>query len=200
MSSLDNTVLTYASIQRVFRNAIVRYVRDKLRGHFGETAEAELRKPFKPEEWEKVRSGAAEPRALGTVSTEVVDDFDLMSVNHFYNVFEKHWTALRPVKTPAGVHEDVVKKGLLGFLREVKSVRDPISHPPEADISREDAFRVTTVRDAHSSPLAFPSLRPCSSSRTRFGSNERSLFQRSPPVFRPTTRSSNGSLVAKLNC
>lgn len=142
MSSFDNTVLTYAAIQRVFRNAIVRYVRDKLRGHFGETAEAELRKPFKPEEWEKVRSGAAEPRALGTVSTEVVDEFDLMSVNHFYNVFEKHWVVLRPVKTPAGVHEDVVKKGLLGFLREVKSVRDPISHPPEADISREDAFRV----------------------------------------------------------
>jgi hypothetical protein len=73
MSSLDNTVLTYASIQRVFRNAIVRYVRDKLRGHFGETAEAELRKPFKPEEWEKVRPSherlALSPPRSSTTST-----------------------------------------------------------------------------------------------------------------------------------
>lgn len=142
MSTFDNTVLTYAAIQRTFRNVVVRYVREKLRGRFGEAAEVELRKPFKAEEWEKVKSGAMEPRALGTVATAVVDEFDLMSVNHFYNVFEKHWEVLKPSNAPVGVHEDVVKKGLLGFLREVKSVRDPMSHPPEADLSREDAFRV----------------------------------------------------------
>ena len=142
MSTFDNTVLVYAAIQRTFRNAIVRFIRERLRAQFGATAEAELKKGFKPEDWEKVRAGAEEPRALGTVATGIVDDFDLLSVNHFYNIFEKHWEWLKPAKTPSGTHSDAVKKGLLGFFREVKSVRDPISHPPEADLSREDAFRV----------------------------------------------------------
>src|SRR5688572_23520382 len=120
MSTFDNTVLAYSSIQRTFRNAIVRFIRDRLQAQFGATAEAELRKTFKPEDWEKVRSGAEEPRALGTVATGIIDDFDLLSVNHFYNVFEKHWEWLKPANTPSGTHSETVKKGLLGFFREVK--------------------------------------------------------------------------------
>ena len=88
-----------------------------------------------------MRAGAEEPRDFGTVATELVDEFDLVGVNHFFNIFEKHWEVLKPVNL-AGPSADSVKRGFFGFLREIKSVRDPISHPPEADLSREDAFRV----------------------------------------------------------
>jgi hypothetical protein len=77
MSTFDNTVLTYAAIQRTFRNVVVRYVSEKLRGRFGEAAEVELRKPFKAEEWEKVKSGApasGQPgNAVATVPSAVFD-------------------------------------------------------------------------------------------------------------------------------
>lgn len=142
MNSTDNTVRTYIAIQRVFRNAVVKYLRERLRAAFGSNAEAELRKPFKAEEWEKVRVGAEEPRALQAVTNDIIDDFDLLSVNHFFNIFDKHWNVLKPDDKELNAGSDVVKRGLLGFLREVKAVRDPISHPPEADLTREDAFRV----------------------------------------------------------
>ena len=112
-----------------------------MRTAFGSTAEAELKKPFKSDEWAKVRAGAEETGDFGTVTTELVDEFDLVSVNHFFNIFEKHWEVLTPVGL-SGPSAASVKRGFLGFLREIKSVRDPISHPPEADLSREDAFRV----------------------------------------------------------
>ena len=87
MSQVDNTVLTYAAIQRTFRNAVVRYLRERMRTAFGSTAEAELKKPFKSEDWTKVRAGSEEPRDFGTVATELVDEFDLVSVNHFFNIW-----------------------------------------------------------------------------------------------------------------
>ena len=80
MSPMGNTALTYAAIQRTFRNVVVRYLRERMRTAFGPTAEAELKKPFNPEEWTRVRAGAEEPRDFGTVATELVDEFDLVGV------------------------------------------------------------------------------------------------------------------------
>ena len=177
MSEVDNTVLTYAAIQRTFRNAVVRYLRERMRTAFGSTAEAELKKPFKSDEWAKVRAGAEETGDFGTVTTELVDEFDLVSVNHFFNIFEKHWEVLTPVGL-SGPSAASVKRGFLGFLREIKSVRDPISHPPEADLSREDAFRVIDSARRVVLTLDLRRARNCKSTSARFGPTHQSQLPR----------------------
>src|SRR5687767_1480763 len=111
---MDNTTLTYTAIQRVFRNAIVGYLRQRLSAAFGAESPSRLRKPFKAEEWEKMRAGSDEPRALGSVTTQLADDFDLLSVNHFFNLFDAYWEILKPSGAQIGANPEAGKRGLLG--------------------------------------------------------------------------------------
>ena len=51
--------------QRIYRNTVVRYVRERMIAAFQDEAATKLREPFKPEEWEKIKSAAHVPRDIG---------------------------------------------------------------------------------------------------------------------------------------
>ena len=42
-----------------------------------------------------------ERRETGEVSTEIKDDFDLLGVNRFYNLFEREFDLFFPTSAPA---------------------------------------------------------------------------------------------------
>ncbi len=74
---------------------------------------------------------------------KAVDNADLLSVNHFYSIFEKYFVQLVDERLrPDGDALKPFKNALLSSFRDIKAVRDPISHPPETDLSPFDALQV----------------------------------------------------------
>ena len=138
---MDNNTRCYEGIQRIYRNAVVRYLRTKMTAAFGQEALAKLREPFKREEWEAIEAAATSPRASGHLDAPVGDAFDLLSVNHFFNIFDKYWSTLME-PAPDAALERTSRRSILDWMREIKGLRDPLSHPEEADFTREDSFRV----------------------------------------------------------
>ena len=139
--NLRNNSFCYEGIQRIYRNAVVGYLRARMTDEFGDVALKRLQEPFKATEWADIRSSAQFPRRSGQIDVPIHDDFDLLSVNHFFNIFDKHWTALtqESLDTPEA---KAAKQALLGWMKEIKVFRDPLAHPASTDLSREDSFRL----------------------------------------------------------
>lgn len=134
--SADNEV-NLKRVLRVFRNAIVDHVRSRLRAAFGSNAEGQLATLYGKKEpgssvtqWERMKINAERARATPEVSTVVSDDFELLGVSDFFNVFERFYPELVRSLTagadPAVFNEG--KKGLLRCLQQVKVYRDPNAH------------------------------------------------------------------------
>ena len=137
----SNNTLCYQGIQRLYRNAIVRQIRLGLTEAYGEDAPQQLRRPFKAAEWERIADDARITRSTGQLASVVRDDFDTLSVNHFFNVYDAHWKALVGSQQSDEVSRKQ-KQALLGWMKEIKTLRDPLSHPVEEEFSREDGFRL----------------------------------------------------------
>jgi TPR repeat protein len=138
----SNLTLCYEGIQRVYRNTVVRHIRDRLTVSFGDDAAGCVRKLL-AKEWDGIKRNADESRSAGYVNAPLADDFDVLSVSHFFSLFEKFHAALFPATDAAGApFPDSRRKALLAFMREIKAIRDPMSHPGEADLPDEDAARV----------------------------------------------------------
>jgi hypothetical protein len=138
--SLSNLSSCYEGVQRIYRNALVTYIRDRFRSSFGADAEERLRKPFL-KEWEGIKEAALERRRTGELASAIVDDFDYLGVNHFYNLFDAYADVLVP--TTLSVEKPQRKKdmqALLSWMKTVKNLRDPLSHPSSDDFCYEDAF------------------------------------------------------------
>jgi tetratricopeptide (TPR) repeat protein len=136
---LDTNTICYKGIQRIFRNSVVIFLRERLTRLFPDDHVQRLKKTF-GEEWDKAAQNAARSReSLGT-ATMIRDEYDLLGTNHFYNIFERHYDR---IFTPeAGQPLDVpkpVKPRFLGNLKAIKDARDPLSHPVEEEISFEEA-------------------------------------------------------------
>jgi hypothetical protein len=43
-----------------------------------------------------MKANAVERRASGELAVDVIDDFDLLSVNHFFNLFDTYYEDLCP--------------------------------------------------------------------------------------------------------
>jgi hypothetical protein len=134
--SPENTVTLYEGIQRIYRNAVVRYLRSAMTDAYKKDSLEKLHVPFKKEEWEKIVENSEEARRSGELTTEIIDEFDLLSVNHFFNLFDCYYDVF--LKADAGKRG---KQAFLNWVREIKVLRDPLSHPPENDFYFEDAFR-----------------------------------------------------------
>lgn len=144
-SSIDNEV-SLKRVLRVFRNAIVERARERLCAKFGAEAESKLATLFGKKEpgsdvtqWQRMKVNADRARASPEVSTVVTDDFELLGISDFYNLFEKFFVDLGrppPADEEAPVFNDR-KKGLLRCLQQVKVFRDPnahdVSEPIDAD-------------------------------------------------------------------
>src|SRR6266705_1844324 len=136
----ENLTVCYEGIQRIYRNAVVRFLRSTMTKGFAEQATAKVRAPFE-KEWEKLKADAMASRASGELATFPTDDFDLLSVNHFFNLFDAYYDTLCPPPTSTSEQDRKrQKQALLNWVRTIKALRDPLSHPSEQDFSPEDSF------------------------------------------------------------
>jgi tetratricopeptide (TPR) repeat protein len=138
----SNLSICYEGIQRHYRNSIVRYLRQCLIRDFPKDFKEKLKKPFKTEEWESIVKNSELSRSTGEISAEIKDEFDLLSVNHLFNIFEAYFDVLVPLDHARAPHKTRIRQTLLQWLKTVKTFRDPISHPSEEDLSYEDSFLV----------------------------------------------------------
>lgn len=137
---LQRDSYVYEAVQRTFRAWFVSHCRARLRQEYGDQALERLRRPFRTEMWAEIESASALSRSAGSVSSKVADEFDLLDVAHMANLVEAEFDVLfpgspdEPARNRAGRRDAILR-----WIRTVKSVRDPISHPVEAEISLEDA-------------------------------------------------------------
>ena len=135
----DNVTICYQAIQRVYRNAVVQRVRERFAQCFGPNAVDKVKALFK-KEWDEIAAAAKQSRATGELSCPLRDDFDVLGVNHFYNLFEAHFDALFPAHIDQPEKEkSLAKQAILGWARTIKNLRDPLSHPAEVDFGVDDA-------------------------------------------------------------
>jgi hypothetical protein len=137
---LSNLGICYEAIQRNYRNAVVQHVRERLTNAFPSDHLDRLIAPFS-KEWGKISASAAERRSTGEIASEIKDDFDILGVNHFFNLFDAYYDALCAVPatlTPEQKKQE--KNALLQWLKVIKNLRDPLSHPSEQDFTFEDSF------------------------------------------------------------
>ena len=137
--SKENVVLCYEGVQRVYRNAMVKFLRERMKQAFGAKAAEKMRQAVP---WDKERENTMLTRASGELSNLPQDDFDILGVNHFYNLFDLYYEDLCP-NLPE-LPEPQLKQQrqtLLTWLKTVKTLRDPMSHPIEEDFSIEDSFQ-----------------------------------------------------------
>jgi hypothetical protein len=138
--NLSNLSLCYEGIQRTYRNAVVRYIRKMANERHPEGFQQVLKATF-AKEWEKMNESAQERRRTGEIAAEILDDFDLLGVNHFFNLFDQRYDDLCPAASETKDEQlKKEKQALVQWMRTVKNLRDPLSHPSEEDFSFEEAF------------------------------------------------------------
>ena len=139
---MENLNLTcHDGIYRIYRNTVVRHIRHTLTTHYPNTWLDKLTAPFK-KEWHTIYSNAKSVRDTGEVDTPLRDEFDCLSVNHFYNLFESHFEHLFPevAAKPARLLK-ATRSAILERSKTIKRLRDPLlGHPPESPIELADAF------------------------------------------------------------
>ncbi len=144
--------MLYRAIQRIYRNAMVDHVRSQLTKEFGAVAIEKLREMFAKKDpeinrtyWDGIKHAAEERRSGGTgeLSTIIQDEFELLGVEHLYNVFDAQFDVLCPAHAGKTKRDKAqAKAALLGWVKHIKNVRDPVSHPVGDDIGFEDATQV----------------------------------------------------------
>jgi tetratricopeptide (TPR) repeat protein len=139
---VGNNAVCYHGIQRIFRNAVVSFLRERLSRLFPDDHVNRLKKLF-GDDWVKAAQNANLSRDnLGTTTT-VRDDYDLLGTNHFFNIFDRLYDRLftpeagQPPSLPKPV-----KARFLGNVKAIKDCRDPLSHPVEEEVSFEEAHHL----------------------------------------------------------
>jgi hypothetical protein len=136
--------LSYELINKRFRNPVLGHARKRLAAKFGPSLDDQIQLLYS-KEWEAITKSLDIARAKGQLR-QPVDNLDCLSVNHFYVLFDKYFSDLVPPEAvPAGDAAKVTRKKLLGWLEEIKDIRNPIAHPPQEDLSVFDAL---TLADA----------------------------------------------------
>ena len=137
----DRHTRWYQGIQRIYRNAVVNHLRNTLRRKYPQEWESVLQKPF-AREWPTIKKNADLARQIGVISSTLRDAADYVGVNHFYNLFAVHFELLFPAQGETTPEERKQEKDvLLGWAKEIKTVRDPESHPPSDDMDLHDVVR-----------------------------------------------------------
>jgi tetratricopeptide (TPR) repeat protein len=146
---MDNTTILYSSIQRIYRSAMVSLIRGTLENsNLGGIEEIQRLFAKKDEasgqtQWQRIRSAAEERRSGGTgeISTPIRDEYELIGVEHLYNIFQVHFDLLCPAHAQKPKKEkNQACQALLASIKQIKNVRDPVSHPTTEDINYEDAL------------------------------------------------------------
>ena len=140
---MDNTTILFNAITRTYRNGMVRHIRETFSKHFGDAGEAELPKMFGSEKWNELRDNAHNSRSetTGGIVQTIRDEYELLGVERFFNIFEKHFDLLCPKHAGKPKREkNQARTVLCNWLKQIKNVRDPIAHPITDDIEFDDAY------------------------------------------------------------
>jgi hypothetical protein len=93
-------------------------------------------------------SRAEERKVTGQVARDFQDALEYLGVNHFFNLFEKYYSVLFEFEDAADARADQQRRqSIMGWIKGIKDVRDPLMHPISDDVTFDDAFRV--LDDAH---------------------------------------------------
>lgn len=136
----STNAVVYEGIQRVFRNAVVAHIRVSLTERYGSAA-AEARVANAFPSWTEIKAAAADSTQTGVVSHPHTDEFSYLDVSHFSALFNQEFEVLVNVD---GLPREVIRElrsQLASYLREIKTVRDPMSHPGDEDLDPYDALR-----------------------------------------------------------
>lgn len=126
---IGNNAICYEAIQRTLRNSLVSYLRVRMTEVFPADHSQRLRRPF-ANEWDELVRSASECREGGGTETHVRDEYDLLSVAHFFSLFDAYYDKLFSSAALAGKsYLKPVKSKLLGNLKSIKDFRDPLSIP-----------------------------------------------------------------------
>jgi len=103
-----------------------------------------------------MNENAQERRWTGETGAQITDAIDLLGVNHFRNLFESFFDLLfaRGTEITDRARQQE-KQAILNWAKEIRVLRDPMSHPSEPDLPYEDAFRM--LDDARRILLKFDS-------------------------------------------
>ncbi|MCU1392872.1 MAG: hypothetical protein JWM34_1300 [Ilumatobacteraceae bacterium] len=139
VESLTCNALVYEAVQRTYRNAIVGLLRDRLSNTYPNDYESRVSSTFPT--WPEIVAGAVASGATGVVTHDHSDVFAYLDVSHFTVLVNNYFEVIAPVD---GLPPDVtakIKQQTTSFLREVKTIRDPLSHPTDDDLDPYDALR-----------------------------------------------------------
>jgi tetratricopeptide (TPR) repeat protein len=138
----SNKTICFKAIQETYRNSVVSYVRTRMKTAYPEDWQDRLRKLFQnSSEWAEIKRKMKEREVSHVVDIVTEDDFDMLSVNHFYNLFDREFNVLCPLTAVAGTDEVKRLKGaMLRYAQTVKELRNAFSHPTAPDFPYEDAF------------------------------------------------------------
>lgn len=149
---MDNTTILFNAVQRTYRNALVNLIRERLSDKYGPSGIQEVKKPFAKKNretgktyWETIKDAAHERRSGGTgeLSTPVRDEFEVLGVEHFFSVFDAHFEVLCPNHAHKPKKErNQARQTLTTWMKQIKNVRDPVSHPVADDINYEESAQV----------------------------------------------------------
>ncbi|MGI8669238.1 MAG: NB-ARC domain-containing protein [Aridibacter sp.] len=134
----DNNTICYQGIQRIFRNVIIDFIRVKMVEIYPDDYLDRLKKPF-IKEWDKIKFYAEDIRKKGIIEAPIKDDFDILGVNNFYNLFQAEYDefGIKPLITES-LERKAQKQALLGWLKNITDNRNAISHPVEAEFTYDD--------------------------------------------------------------
>jgi tetratricopeptide (TPR) repeat protein len=137
--SYSTNGIVYEAIQRTFRNGVVEVIRQRLSARYGKEAATRVVSAFPS--WSQIQAAAVESTATGVVAHPHIDEFAYLDVSHLTVLFNNYFEVLVPVE---GLPPEVVaeiKRQLLAYIREIKTVRDPVAHPSDQDLDPFDALR-----------------------------------------------------------
>jgi hypothetical protein len=131
--------LVYEAIQRVYRNAVVDRIRSGMQAAYPDDYEKRVTSAFKT--WDDIVSAAARSAATGVVAHPHQDVFDYLDVSHFPLLLNNYFSVLTAVEGLPPEQANEMKRQVVSYAREIKTIRDPLSHPGTSDIGVFDALR-----------------------------------------------------------
>jgi hypothetical protein len=131
--------LVYEAIQRVYRNAVVDRIRSGMQAAYPDDYEKRVTSPFPS--WDDIVSAAAQSAVTGVVAHPHQDVFDYLDVSHFPVLLNNYFSVLAPVSDLLPDQANELKRQVVSYAREIKTIRDPLSHPGSSDIGAFDALR-----------------------------------------------------------
>ena len=118
---------------RIYRDAVVQHIRSTMKEFYPNEWQTKLQAPFQ-KEWEAIKEASDVSRKTGQIGVTLTDDFDLLGVNHFHNLFDAHYDLLFPDATVSAEVHKQRKQNMLHWAKSINMMRNVVTgHPGEED-------------------------------------------------------------------